>query len=125
MARGSARIHDLNIPSQSPMETTTMNRKQILASYKRVSDEIQAAKVTLAKEIRDIIKERQLTQNDAAFLLNDAPSQISLVVTGKLRGFSMERLIRMRAMLDGEVRILTNTAAKARVATGSWKNVKG
>ena len=102
-----------------------MNRKQILASYKRVSDEIQAAKVTLAKEIRDIIKERQLTQNDAAFLLNDAPSQISLVVTGKLRGFSMERLIRMRAMLDGEVRILTNTAAKARVATGSWKNVKG
>ena len=39
-------------------------------------------------------------------VLRDAPSQISLVVTGKLRGFSTERLLRMLARLGRDIDIV-------------------
>ena len=48
-------------------------------------------KALLAKEVARILDDRQLTQTEAAYVMRDAPSQISLVVTGKLRGFSVER----------------------------------
>jgi hypothetical protein len=38
--------------------------------------------------------------------MRDAPSQISLVVTGKLRGFSTERLLRMLARLGRDIDIV-------------------
>lgn len=99
-----------------------MNRKQILANYKRVNEEIQAAKRVIAKDIANFLKEKKITQLEAAFLTNDAASQISLICTGKLRGFSTERLIRIRAMLGAEIRVLTNpNVSKPRIATGSWK----
>ena len=56
-------------------------------------------KGVLAKEIASILRQRNLTQTEAAWLMKDAPSQVSLVVTGKLRGFSTERLLRMLARL--------------------------
>ena len=39
-------------------------------------------------------------------MMLDAPSQVSLVVTGKLRGFSTERLIRMLARLGRDIDIV-------------------
>jgi predicted XRE-type DNA-binding protein len=38
--------------------------------------------------------------------MKDAPSQVSLVVTGKLRGFSTERLLRMLARLGRDIEIV-------------------
>jgi predicted XRE-type DNA-binding protein len=62
-------------------------------------------KNVLAKEIASILENQQLTQTEAAYIMRDAPSQISLVVTGKLRGFSTERLIRMLARLGRDIDI--------------------
>jgi len=56
-------------------------------------------KNVLAKEIATILEDQQLTQTEAAYIMRDAPSQISLVVTGQARGFSTERLLRMLARL--------------------------
>lgn len=92
-----------------------MNRKKIAAEFARVTAQINAAKQTIAKEIAQIIDDRKLTQNEAAFLMKDAPSQVSLVVTGKLRGFSFERLIRMRAMLGAKIRIIASEDAAPEV----------
>jgi predicted XRE-type DNA-binding protein len=64
----------------------------------------------LAKEIAGILRERQLTQTEAAFIMRDAPSQVSLVVTGKLRGFSTERLLRMLARLGRDIEIVVRPA---------------
>lgn len=63
-------------------------------------------KNVLAKEIADILEDQQLTQTEAAYIMRDAPSQISLVVTGKLRGFSTERLLRMLARLGRDIDIV-------------------
>lgn len=60
----------------------------------------------LAKEIAGILDDQQLTQTEAAYIMRDAPSQISLVVTGKLRGFSTERLLRMLARLGRDIDIV-------------------
>lgn len=60
----------------------------------------------LAKEIANILRDRDLTQTEAAWLMKDAPSQVSLVVTGKLRGFSTERLLRMLARLGRDIQIV-------------------
>jgi len=67
-------------------------------------------KNVLAKEIASILESQQLTQTEAAYIMRDAPSQISLVVTGKLRGFSTERLIRMLARLGREIDIVIRPA---------------
>lgn len=85
-----------------------MNRTKLAASKKRVEGQIRQFKQSLAADIAKIIDDRQLTQTEAAFLMQDAPSQVSLVVTGKLRGFSTERLFRMRAMLGAKVRIVVS-----------------
>jgi predicted XRE-type DNA-binding protein len=67
-------------------------------------------KEVLAKEIADILEDQQLTQTEAAYIMRDAPSQISLVVTGKLRGFSTERLLRMLARLGRDIDIVIRPA---------------
>src|SRR5512143_3429643 len=67
-------------------------------------------KNVLAKEIANILEDQQLTQTEAAYIMRDAPSQISLVVTGKLRGFSTERLLRMLARLGRDIDIVIRRA---------------
>jgi hypothetical protein len=55
------------------------------------------------------------TQTEAAYIVRDAPSQLSLMVTGKLTGFSSERLIRTLTRLGRDVEI---TVRPARGRTG-------
>jgi len=67
-------------------------------------------KVALAREVARILDDRGLTQTEAAYLIKDAPSQVSLMVTGKTRGFSSERLIRTIARLGRDVDIVIRKA---------------
>jgi predicted XRE-type DNA-binding protein len=73
---------------------------------KRASADSVIPKNVLAKEIASILEDQNLTQTEAAYIMRDAPSQISLVVTGKLRGFSTERLLRMLARLGRDIDIV-------------------
>lgn len=83
-----------------------MARAKSKTSPKRASAESVIPKATLAKEIAGILEDQGLTQTEAAYIMRDAPSQISLVVTGKLRGFSTERLLRMLARLGRDIEIV-------------------
>lgn len=93
----------------------------------RIEAQLVALKIALATEIADILDMRELTQTEAAFIMRDAPSQISLVVTAarkknaaKLRGFSLERLLRMLALLARTIEVVSFAAkgkAGAIVAT--------
>jgi predicted XRE-type DNA-binding protein len=65
----------------------------------------------LGREIARIIEDRGLTQTEASYVIKDAPSQISLVNTGKLDGFSSERLIRMLTRLGRDVEIQISKAS--------------
>jgi predicted XRE-type DNA-binding protein len=69
-------------------------------------------KEPLAREIRRLIEERGLSQADAAVVVQDAASQLSLLLSGKLRGFSIDRLVRTLLRLDREVEIVVRPAAR-------------
>jgi predicted XRE-type DNA-binding protein len=72
------------------------------------------SKAVLAKEVARILDERGLTQTEAAYLIKDAPSQISLMVTGKTKGFSAERLLRTLTRLGRDVDIVIRRTAGKR-----------
>lgn len=63
-------------------------------------------KERLATEIARILDDEGITQTEAAWRAKDSPSQISLVATGKIRGFSAERLIRLLTRLGRDVDIV-------------------
>jgi predicted XRE-type DNA-binding protein len=67
--------------------------------------EERLAKAELARVIRRVIRERGLTQTQAAEVLGIAQPDVSDLARGKLSRFSMERLERFLNALDLEVRI--------------------
>lgn len=92
-----------------------MNGVQLRATRKRVVNQIADLKKKIAKDVATILEMRDMTQTEASYQTGEAPSQISLVVTGKLRGFSMERLLRMRAMLGAEINLEVTSSTRQAV----------
>jgi predicted XRE-type DNA-binding protein len=86
----------------------------------RVSNESRQAQVIpkepLAREIRRLVTEKGLSQADAAVVVQDAASQLSLLLSGKLRGFSIDRLVRTLLRLGREVEIVVRPSAQPRRA---------
>jgi predicted XRE-type DNA-binding protein len=69
-------------------------------------------KEPLAREIRRLVTERGLSQADAAIVVQDAASQLSLLLSGKLRGFSVDRLVRTLLRLGREVEVVVRPSAR-------------
>lgn len=91
---------------------TTYIRTARLIKERRAKQDHQA-RVTLAKIVKGHLEESGMTQTDAAEKMIDAPSQVSLVVTGNVRGFSIMRLLRMICALGHNVEInITDTGGK-------------
>jgi predicted XRE-type DNA-binding protein len=98
----------------SPIPLAILARTKRLPPRKRAVSESVIPKGVLAKEIARILRDEQLTQTEAARMMLDAPSQVSLVVTGKLRGFSTERLIRMLQRLGRDIDIVIKPTANGK-----------
>jgi transcriptional regulator with XRE-family HTH domain len=80
----------------------------------RVTVPTLVPKAVLAKEIARILKDRELTQTEAASMAGEAPSQVSLIVNGRLAGVSPERLFRLLTALGRDVEIrLSASKSKA------------
>jgi predicted XRE-type DNA-binding protein len=90
-------------------------KSQPTRAWVRTHEDQQIPKETLAKEIATILRDRKMTQIEAAYLAGDAPSQMSLVVSGKLRGFSVERLLRILARLGRDIDIVIKAAPDNRL----------
>jgi len=108
-AQVSLRLKRSNVAAHPPLTQRTVARSHALRRPRAVPESV-IPKNVLAKEIASILDDQQLTQTEAAYIMRDAPSQISLVVTGKLRGFSTERLIRMLARLGRDIDIVIRPA---------------
>jgi predicted XRE-type DNA-binding protein len=78
--------------------------------------EEEKLKAQLVREIRDIIKQRRLTQAKAAGLLDLKQPDVSALVTGRVHKFSLERLLRCVHRLDQDVRIVVGPKRRARSA---------
>jgi predicted XRE-type DNA-binding protein len=75
------------------------------------SPDLERLHRALAENIAQHLARTGMTQTEASYVMRDAPSQISLVATGKLRGFSVERLLRMNARLGYDVDVVLREAA--------------
>jgi predicted XRE-type DNA-binding protein len=63
------------------------------------------AKAELANKIFVLIKERKLTQKKAAELLGIVQPKVSMLLRGRLTGFSIERLMRFLLLLGQDIKI--------------------
>ena len=70
-------------------------------------------KEPLAREIRRLVTEKGLSQAAAAVVVQDAASQLSLLLSGKLRGFSIDRLVRTLLRLGREVEIVVRPSSRS------------
>ncbi|CAN5653533.1 hypothetical protein BH09CHL1_BH09CHL1_34190 [soil metagenome] len=65
-------------------------------------------KARLALQINTIIESRALNQRQAAIVLGIDQPKVSLLSRGRLRGFSMERLMELLNRLDQDVEIMVH-----------------
>lgn len=67
--------------------------------------EVRLAKAELAARIAAVLRDRELTQKQAAEMLGLDQPKISAIVRGKLSGFTIDRLLRFLADLGCDVEI--------------------
>ncbi len=77
----------------------------VFVDLKLHNPEELSAKAELARQIDKVIRKKKLTQEDAAQLLNIDQPKVSALVSGKLAGFSLERLFRFLNLLGQDVTI--------------------
>ena len=70
------------------------------------------ARSQIMSRVADIIKERSLTQKEAAVLLNLPQSKISCLMNGKLSMFSLDHLFELLNALDSDVEIIIKPKTK-------------
>lgn len=78
------------------------------------------AKSELARQIGKIIKKKKLTQKRAAEILGIDQPKISALVRGRLRSFSLERLIRFLNELGQDVSIMICPAKSHSERGSTW-----
>jgi predicted XRE-type DNA-binding protein len=67
--------------------------------------ELEQTRAMLAREIGSIVRERRLTQVQAATILGIDQPKMSALLRGRLGGFSADRLMRFLTRLDQDVDI--------------------
>ncbi len=77
--------------------------------------ESMLVKAQLVTEMADIIRERRLTQQQAARLLRLTQPRISRLLRGEFRGISERRLLRCLTRLGRDVQIVVKQTPRHRV----------
>ena len=71
-------------------------------------------KAALAHQLASIARGRHLTQVEAAHILGTSQPKVSDLFSGRLGGFSVERLIRFLNAFDRDVQIVVSPKPKSR-----------
>lgn len=86
----------------------------VFADLNLPNPEEALAKAELARQINHVIKKKKLTQQQAAVALGIDQPKVSALATGKLSGFSLERLFRFLNELGQDVTINVKPKARSR-----------
>ena len=97
-----------------PAARVTSSSGNVFADLKVSNPQEALAKAKLAHEIGEIIKGRQLTQVEAARILDVDQSKVSQLTRGRLSGFSVERLSRFLNALGRDVEYVVKEAPRSR-----------
>ena len=96
------------------METGTVSSGNVFADLEFPNAEELQAKAALANQIASIVTHRHLTQVETAGILGTRQPKVSELLTGRLDGFSIERLIRYLNALDRDVQIIVTPKPRSR-----------
>lgn len=86
----------------------------VFADLGRPDAETQLLKAELVTRIDRIIRERRLTQARAAELLGLSQPDVSRLLRGSFRDYSVERLLRLMTILGRDVEIVIRKAGAGR-----------
>jgi len=75
-------------------------------------------KAQIVSEIADVMKSRKLTQSKAATLTGTAQPDISNLMRGRFKGFSVERLLVMLNSLGRDIEITVKPVPRSRKVGG-------
>ena len=78
------------------------------------------AKAELARQIGKIIKKKKLTQKQAAEILGVDQPKVSALIRGRLRSFSLERLIHFLNELGQDVSIMISPSKSESERGHTW-----
>lgn len=85
-------------------------KNNVFADLELPNPQERLVKAEIALKINTLIKERKLTQIQAAHLLNISRPKISLLLNGKLGGFSLSKLFKLLNLLGYDVTINISAA---------------
>jgi len=88
------------------MEKITKSNGNIFADIGLVHPDRLLARAQVMARVAQIIKERGLTQKEAAKLLGLPQSKVSCLLSGKLSLFSLDHLFELLNILDRDVEII-------------------
>ena len=87
------------------MGTVKAGSGNVFADLDIPEPEEHLAKVKVSLRIDDLVKERGLVQEEAARVMGITQADVSKILRGILRGFTMDRLFRCLNALDQDVEI--------------------
>jgi predicted XRE-type DNA-binding protein len=90
---------------QIPEDRVTESRGNVFADLGLKEADALMAKTVLAIHIKRVIKARRLTQAQAAEILGLDQPKVSAITSGRLEGFSTDRLMRFLNELGCDVKI--------------------
>lgn len=93
--------------------TAALGSTNVFADLGYANSEEMLAKAQLVSRISDLIRQRRLTQSDAAELLGIDQPNVSRLLHGQLSGFSYERLLRFLNALGCDVEIVVKRRGRA------------
>ncbi len=93
--------------------TATRGSTNVFADLGYANSGEMLAKAKLVSRISDIIKQRRITQGDAAMLLGIDQPNVSRLLRGQLSGFSYERLLKFLNALGCDVEIVVKRPGRA------------
>lgn len=85
----------------------------VFADLGLTNPEERQAKATIAIVIERLIQESGLTQTQAALRMRLTQPEVSLIVRGRLKGFTLERLLQGLLALDQDVDIVVRPKRQA------------
>jgi len=92
----------------------TVASGNVFADLGLPDSEERLAKAALAHQIASIARGRHLTQAETAQILGTTQPKISDLFSGRLSGFSVERLIRFLNAFDRDVQIVVSPKPRSR-----------
>lgn len=92
----------------------TPSSGNVFADLGFAEPEEELTKAQLASHIRNIIKQRKLTQAAAAAQMGIDQPKVSALLNGRLENFSSERLMRLLTMLGRDIEIVLKPKSSKR-----------